>query len=417
MTGVQTCALPISTKFTFNSNIKDVAGKLDFDYLLNTKNRLKFGVNLIAHAVTPSLSRYEDRNFDFFNNRKDTVIGGDISNCVEWSSYLEDNIEFKRFRANIGLNYSSFQIKDISFSSLQPRLNLSYTFKSGIAIKGSYAKMAQFVNVLVNDALGVPTDSWIPSARGINPAESDQFALGVAKTLSNGIEVSAEIYTKRMNNLSSYKEGSGFLTVEGDWTQKVTQGKGESSGIELLIQKNEGKLTGWIGYTLSNTTRQFDNINEGIAFPYKYDRRHEFTVVASYKINKSITFSANWTFATGNAITLPANVYNAPIVLDRFEFEDRAGIVSFVENSSRNGFRTRAIHRLDMGIEFFKKRKHFERKWNLGFYNAYNRANPFYFYFTQNNSFNGNGKRIDTFEVTQFSLIPILPYISFSIKF
>ena len=276
--------------------------------------------------------------------------------------------------------------------------------------------MAQFLHLLVNDALGVPTDSWVPSKKGVAPAESNQIALGIAKTMFDDYELSVEVYQKNLKNLTGYKEGSGFLSVEPDWEEKVTQGQGSSKGFEVLIQKKEGRLTGWLSYTLSKTDRQFDDVNNGKPFPFRYDRTHEFSVVASYKLNNKVTFSANWSIATGNAITLPSSIYKSVIIKQTFD-GDQYDLTTFVDYSSRNEFRTKTIHRLDVGVEFFKKRRLFERRWNVGFYNAYNRANPFYFSYIQSGSFSDKGRRLDTFNVRQNSLFPILPYVSFSIKF
>ncbi|NJN35066.1 MAG: TonB-dependent receptor [Saprospiraceae bacterium] len=283
----------------------------------------------------------------------------------------------QKISGNIGLRYSIFN-SDITYSSLQPRLSLNYLLNNSFALKASYARMTQFLHVLVNDALGVPTDSWIISKKEVLPAQSWQIAFGIAKNIFKDYEFSLEFYQKGLENLVSYKEGSGFLSQESNWEDKVTQGKGTSRGIELLIQKKEGKLAGWVSYTLAQTDRQFDLINEGKTYPFRYDRRHEFSIVGTYRITNRITFSANWSFATGNSVTLPFRVYRSVIVKQNFDGEEEF-FSTFIDYGERNGFRTRAIHRLDFGFEFYKKRKMMERRWSVGFYNAYNRSNPFYF--------------------------------------
>jgi hypothetical protein len=256
----------------------------------------------------------------------------------------------------------------------------------------------------------LPTDSWIPSTRKILPENADQVAFGFASTLKNGIELSVEAYYKTMNNLVLYREGSGFLTPDSLIDNKVTQGKGTAYGFEFLAQKKEGRLTGWVSYTLAWNNRQFDDINLGKTFPYKYDRRHELAIVGSYQLTKRKRLSASWIFSTGNAITVPERVYAyySPAV----GYPTRV-----VQYGERNGFRTALIHRLDVSIEFVKKKKRFVRTWNVGLYNAYNRANPFAYTIGRGDGGFIDNKFIAVNTLEKQSLIPVLPFVSYGIKF
>ncbi|MEZ4908140.1 MAG: hypothetical protein R2771_11010 [Saprospiraceae bacterium] len=269
--------------------------------------------------------------------------------------------------------------------------------------------MKQYINLLASEALTTPLDLCTPSTDKIKPQFSWQVATGIAKTINDKYELSIEGYYKKMKNVISYIPGSSFFDDsfgETDWESKVTQGLGETYGVEFLLQKDLGKFTGWIGYTLSWNWRQFDDINGGKKYPYKYDRRHDFSIVVAYKITDKITLSANWIFSTGNAITLatykyPYEIYN----YDSYYYVDE---INNIEN--KNSFRMSNSHRLDVSIEFHKKKKKWERAWVLGIYNAYFHKNPFFIYSDYDYI---TGKTI----FKEISILPLLPSISYQFKF
>lgn len=209
-----------------------------------------------------------------------------------------------------------------------------------------------------------------------------------------------------MYNLIDYKEGTSFLDVQTDWRDKVsTGGRGLSYGAELLAQKKTGKVTGWIGYTLSWTNRQFDELNFGRWFPYKYDRRHDISVAMTHTWNDRMDFSAVWVYGTGNAVTLPsatyqsANSYQAPFYYGN----------ELYYYGDRNSVRMRSYHRLDVSFSFWKQKKNHRRKWTIAVYNLYSRRNPFFMDLTTDDR--GNRK------FAQYSLFPIIPSFNYTFKF
>lgn len=389
----------------FSTLVKDWSVKTDFDYNLSAHHLIRFGLGSTFHTFVPNFTT-------ILLDTKDSVFGNQSTTATESAAYIEDDFQFGKFKANVGVHASLFNVRGSNFSSVQPRLSASYQLNSGLAIKASYSQMTQYLHLLTNDALGIPTDSWVPTIPTVEPERAQQWALGIAKTLSSDIELSVESYYKRMTGLVAYKEGSGFLTNDSIWENKITQGKGTGYGMEVLLQKKDGRTTGWIGYTLSWNNRQFDQINNGEEFAYKYDRRHELSIVVSHQFTKNFAFSANWNFATGNAITLPEQVYR-DIQSDAYGNLVLKNIILY---SKRNAYRTRDIHRLDISFEFFKQRKHYARKWSFGLYNAYNRGNPYYFDVQTDNDVS-TGKLITTFNLRQNNLIPILPFFSYNIKF
>ncbi|HEX8530686.1 MAG TPA: TonB-dependent receptor, partial [Cytophagales bacterium] len=234
---------------------------------------------------------------------------------------------------------------------------------------------------------------------------SRQGAVGVARTFGgNAYELSVEAYYKDLSGLIEYKEGTNFLTSADRWEESVeTGGRGRARGVEVLVQRKTGRLTGWVGYTWSNTDRQFANINFGNRYPFKYDRRHDLSVAASYRAGKKVTLSGDWVYGTGNAVTLPVTQYHL------------GGAGSGYLNKTihvyngRNQFRMRPYHRLDVNLSFSKQKRWGERAWNFGAYNLYSRRNP-YLYFISGNPFVAR-------QVRQVSLFPIIPYCSYHFKF
>jgi hypothetical protein len=234
---------------------------------------------------------------------------------------------------------------------------------------------------------------------------SNQWATGFAKGLKNNeYELSLEGYYKTMTNLIEYKEGESFLG-SSDWQNKVeTGGKGWSYGSELFLQKKTGKLSGWVGYTLSWTWRQFENLNDGLKYPYRYDRRHDMSVVASYELRKNLTVSFTWVYGTGNAMTFPKNSFNLP--------GSFGGVSGFYDYGQRNSYRMPPYHRMDLGMNKTKKRRWGEETINISIYNAYSRLNPYFIYISNFDRW-GNPSRT----VNQVSLFPIIPSISYGFKF
>ena len=305
----------------------------------------------------------------------------------------------------MGLHFSGFIGSNSEYFSFQPRISGRFLINDDLSIKASYSEMTQFIHLLTNGKVGLPTDLWVPSTDKVKPQNSKQAALGIAQSFAKGFELSVEGYYKTMKNLIEYKEGASFFSVNQNWDDQIEFGQGSSYGGEIFLQKKEGKTTGWVGYTLSWTNRQFENLNFGNSFPYRYDRRHDISIVLVHQLNDNIDIGVTWVYGTGNAITLATTRYkpyqNPSLTFNEF-FQD----VQYFEG--RNDFRMPAYHRLDFGANFKKEKKWGERTWSVGAYNVYSRNNPFYLYFDNLG---------DRTVVKQVSLFPIIPSVSYSFKF
>lgn len=402
-------------ELSYLSGIRDIAAKIDFDFIPNPTNYVRFGASAIYHTFQPG----EFKTYSFSQSQTDTssstanFIEPDIF-ATEYALYAEDDWKITdRLRINTGLHFSGFLVKDKPYFSLQPRFNARYLFEKGFSAKVAFSTMQQYIHLLTNETIGLPTDLWLPSTDKVAPQRSWQVAAGGAKTLAKGYECSVEVFYKEMQNVIAFNEGASAFEFQG-WEDRVSQGKGTAYGSEFFIQKKKGKLSGWVGYTLSWAWREFDNINFGKKYPYKYDRRHDFEITGSYKFNERIAVAASWVYSTGNATTFASSRYLGPLpysqTLPDYLYE--------VEHTpERNNFRLPSYHRLDVGVDFTKKKRYWTRTWSIGAYNAYSRANPFFLFRDSETIQNPDGSFTTKPVLKKAALFPIIPYINWSFKF
>jgi hypothetical protein len=253
--------------------------------------------------------------------------------------------------------------------------------------------------------VSLPTDLWVPSTDIVKPQEGHQWAGGYFHNFfDNKLETSIEGYYKLMYNMIEYKDGfQPGDNVKDNPDNNFTFGNGDAYGVELFVRKNGKRLTGWVGYTLSWTNRNFPELNGGNPFPARYDRRHDVSVVSSYRISDRVSISAIFVYGTGSALTVPVSRY----------FIDGRLVSEFGE---RNAFRMPDYHRLDIGATIYpnpKKKKRFTSTWNFSIYNVYSRQNPFFIYFNTE----VNEDQTVTIEARQVSIFPILPSVTWNFKF
>jgi hypothetical protein len=394
------------------SGIEDYAAKIDFDYIPSPRHYIRFGASWTNHTYRPGALSL---NAEFDEEQFDTLVGSQNAFSDELAIYIEDDMQLGNLKANIGIHASGFAVDGEFYHSIQPRIGLNYLLGRGLAAKASFATMTQFINLLTSESFSLPTDLWVPSTARIKPQESWQVAAGLAKTLNGGFEISVEGYYKQMQNVLSYKEGASFLFgLENDWQDKVTQGDGESYGMEFFLQKKKGKTTGWLGYTLSWNWRQFDEINGGERFPFRYDRRHDISLVVNHDFSPKIGLSFAWIYGTGNAVTL--NTFRYPI--DKFQFPGAPAYYEEVESGrDKNAYRMSNYHRMDISIEFRKRKPKYERKWVIGAYNAYFHNNPYFIIADQDLVVQDDGSERIEPVFKEISILPIVPSVSYQFKF
>lgn len=385
--------------FEYFSGIDDYAAKVELDFIPSPNHYIRFGVNNTFHTFNPGVNAFNANSNEGIDI--DTTFGSKKIYANETFAYIEDEIKWNNFKFNIGVHGSTFNVKNSTYYNIEPRFSMRYMVNKNWSVKAAYSQMSQYIHLLSNSNVGLPTDLWLPVTDTIKPQKSVQYAVGTVYSLDNGIDFSLEGYYKEMDNLIEYKEGASFLLVNEDWQNKIELGSGTSYGLEFLIKKSVGKTTGWIGYTLSWTDRLFENISHGERFPAKYDRRHDLSVVVSHKFSDRVDMGMSWVYGTGYATTLATETYQSANGYDEIEYYDK-----------RNSFRVPNYHRLDFSINFHKQKRWGKRTWSFGAYNVYNRKNPFFLYFSDD-MFNESDKRV----LKQVSLFPIIPFVSYQFNF
>ncbi len=391
-----------------NSGISDIAARVDFDYDPSPDHAIKFGGTATHHIFTPQTQSARMRLTDVAT--LDTTYGESQIHAEEFTLYAEDDWSLtEALKINAGLALTGFLVEGKFYPSPQPRLSGRFMLTDDISLKAGYSYMTQYMHLLSSTNISLPTDLWVPVTARIQPMNSHQVAAGVFYSWRSLVDFSVEGYYKWMNNLLEYKPGSTFLGSSEGWENMVCMGRGYAYGIEFLAQKTIGQLTGWFGYTWSRTIRQFDTpgeeLNGGKPFPAKYDRIHDISITLQYKPNDRFDAGVTWVYATGNTATL---------AMQQIGIEGMYGAVNFVE--SRNNFRLPSYHRLDLSVNFHKKKRYGIRTWNISVYNAYNHQNPFIIYPRQTLRVDSQGVEYNTV-LMQRSLFPIIPSVSYIYKF
>jgi len=347
------------SSLNFLSSVFDVILKSDFEYFANSKHKIQFGIEGVNHIFKPGVSSSLATGDVTIG---DSLTGSNKLISQEIKLYFQDRIKFTpRLFANIGLHYQTYFVQGEVLMSLQPRVLFNYNTTDKTALRLAYSRMNQNVHLLSNSGTGVPTDLWVPATKNLKPEISDQLTFALVHSINKKYEYSVEAYYKQLQNLVDYYDGSTFLYIGDDWEKVVAgNGIGTVKGVELLVKKTQGKLQGWLGYTLSKNTRQFDDINNGEEFYYKNDRRHDFSIVGFYDINERISLSATWIFSTGTPITLAQEKYD--ILIPGLNWNAQPGQDYITNNVStaqiyhgKNAYRLPSYHKLDVGVSLKKK--------------------------------------------------------------
>ncbi len=412
-----------SFEIGLSSGIRDYTLKSDFDYYPLPNHKLKFGGLITYHKFVPNVVSGRQDSIIFTPNNEGSKY------AAETAIYLQDDWEIgAKWKINYGLRYSSFsqigpynlytrdadgnKLDSIIYKSFkavktyggfEPRATIRYAIDDETSIKAAVTRNLQYIHLVSNAGTTLPTDLWVPSTYIVKPQISWLYAAGLFKNFKdNTYETSLEVYYKDLKNQVEYKEG--YTPSLADPEEEFVFGKGWSYGTELLVSKLKGRMTGWVGYTLSWTWRKFPQLNDGERYPVKYDRRHDLSVVANYEATKKWKMGAVFVYGTGNAITLPERFYVINGVLTQ-------------EYSRLNQYRMKAYHRLDLSATLTptpKKKKKLSSYWVFSIYNVYSRLNPYFIYFDQTGSPLTGDLKVDA---RQVSLFPILPAVTWNFKF
>ena len=402
---------------TYDSGINDIDFKMDFDYNPVPEHLIKFGTEYVYHDFRPQTATLSEKEIAGKETLIDTTLnmasGGKLIGH-EASLYVEDDFVIgQRLSFNPGLHLSMFSTQGKTYFSLQPRFSGRVDIGGGVSIKASYARMSQYVHMLASTDISLPTDLWVPITKDIKPETADQWSLGTYWDAGSGWEFSLEGYYKTMDNILEYKDGMSVMITSSGWEEKVAMGEGRAYGMELFIQKKTGNTTGWLGYTLAKSERRFPDgaINRGEWFPFKFDRRHDISLVVNHKFNDRIDVSGSWKFFTGGVTTLTTREFST---LDANQDEHHVDYVT-----SRGNYRLPPSHTLNLGVNFHKQKRRGERIWNISLYNAYNNMNPDFIYKSYAAEYKPGTYEVERqgIEITKITVLPILPSFSYTRKF
>lgn len=400
------------------SRIRDFNLKQDFEYYPGVRSTIRFGFNTIYHKIVPGVANITNAS----GSSED-----ELTNRRAWDNAFYGSWDFKisdKLSLVAGLRLTLFsvlgpgdfytinnqgQVLDTTtygsgkfvktYVNPEPRLAVNYTISESSSVKFSYARTTQNLHLLTNTTASTPTDLWIPSSNYIRPEIADQVSAGYFRNFKEDAwQFSTEVYYRNLRNQIDYKNGAQLNfneQVEAD----LLIGKGRAYGVEFLLRKKFGKLSGWIGYTLSRTERQFDQINNGKYFPARQDRRHDISIVVMYDINKKWTLSGNWVYYTGNAVTFPSGKYTV-----------NGHIINYY--TERNGYRMPPYHRMDVGATLQgKKTEKYESSWVFSIYNLYARENPYVITFKPSKTDPSRTVAVQT------SLFRLVPSVTYNFKF
>lgn len=417
--------------FVFSSGLTDYQLKNDWTYAANSWMKWKWGWQYTRHEFRPGAGSSNAGVQEFKATINDQY-------AREAAAYMSTDINITpQLNIIAGLRYSYFNqvgpTERVLYGSdgaptgetekfgrgesiaryhyPESRFSALYRLPNKASIKLSYTRTIQYLHLATTSAATFPSDLWVPSGSLIQPAKAQQVAAGYFKDLGNGAyEMNVEAYYKTMSNQLEFKPGAQLLlnqNIEGE----MIFGKGQAYGLELFFQKKTGRLTGWIGYTLSRTERTFADMNNGKPFPYRYDRTHDVSVVANYKLSSKWEASAVFVYGTGNALTMPTGrfVYN----LGYNEYEKQPVFTSLNQYDKINDYRMPAYHRIDLAFTYTPKpnsTKRFKSSWNFNLYNLYNRQNPYFIYMDVDED-------EQTIQGKKVFLFPILPGVTWNFKF
>ena len=425
--GASPGALDEFQEVAYSSGIADVGGRTDLRWAPAAGHDVRAGAALTRHGFSPGAGALRVQLADSAAveaaRQVAEALGSADQDYVTWeaSAYVEDDVEIGRgLAANVGLHAAGMRVGGRTYASLQPRLSARLRLGPDLSVKGSFSAMEQYLHLLANTGINLPTDLWLAPTERVPPQRAWQAAFGAAAR-RGGLELSVEAFYKDMRNVVEYEPGASFAVPGEGWEDKVEVGRGWAYGAEALVRKGAGRTQGWVGYTLSWSRRRFDGLNDGRPFPYRYDRRHDVSVVLSHRFSDRLDLGATWVYGTGQAVTLATarffeNGLLDPRQLRRLDPSNPEGYVeppTLVAYGPRGGYRMAPYHRLDVVLNWHFGGALFlrggESTLSVGAYNAYSRRNPFFLFAAPGE----NGGRV----YKQASLFPILPAVAYRFRF
>lgn len=389
----------------YQSSVRDIALKLDFDWYAGLNHYVRFGGRTGLLTFRPGVLQYDATTLE---NAGSGIQENRQVNGREIALYAENTHQIlPKVTLNYGAHLSGFFVDNQSYWLLQPRFSLNWQTSSWLEIHGAARRTSQFLHLLSSSTIGLPTDMWVPSTQDIQPESAVQWSLGSLINFNRNWSIEVEGYYKNMDNLLNFSEG---ITFVDDWETNVTVGTGDAYGLDIKLEKQNGKTRGWMSYSYGFTNRNFNRINFGKTFPYKYDRRHDFKLALIHDLTKNWSLSTNFLLGSGLAYSLP----NQSIT---FQLPGGSSIpVSVIDFGTKNQYRLPYYHRLDLGVNYKFNKWGLQHQLYFGVTNLYDRSNPLYYRLRTNIGVQ-NGNLVEYRQFVGVQALPLLPSINISSKF
>jgi hypothetical protein len=395
----------------FLSSVDNLSLNSNWAYRISNAWRIDAGLHSSFGYYTPYNYKITGESSSFSK-----VSNEVLNNVVSLSNNL--NL-FGFFTADLGVRASNYSYTDVNEFSLEPRVDVNVDMNKFGRINLNYMHVSQMSHLFLSPGIIYVNETWLPASKGIPVSKSKQYSVSWSKSFHNNMFIfSLGAYQKDMSDLITAKSVYFDSRSLEKWESIVeTNGIGTVQGIELMIKKNHGRWTGIISYHLSQSTRQFENINNGEAYLYEFNRPHDFSIFASYELNEKWTFSAAWCYQTGLPYT---PVVGRQMILDP-NHEDGYNYYEAFIYGERNSEKMKAFHRLDIGFTYrtLTKKRKLPCEWTFSLYNAYNRHNPNYYYYNNNDgpSTPHNYDKFIHYDMYQMSIFPIIPGVSYKVYF
>ncbi len=381
-----------------SSKVNDYGMKTDWDYNHSYRLKMKFGGQAIQHIFNPNVISTKGEISNLLANSKPKVLY-----ALEYAAYAHADYKINdRIDIAPALRLSGAYVTNKNYLILEPRLGVKYTLTKHDNIKAGYSRMGQYMHLVSSSTVALPTDLWYPVTENMKPQIADQLALGYSHIFPKiNTSITLEGYYKWMQNVTEYREGANLI-LNNHFEKELLQGKGDAYGMEFLVKRDEGKLSGWLGYTLSWSTRQFPELNGGNVFPAKYDRRHNLSIVANYKFTERFSVCAVWVYMSGSRFTPQVGAY-------AMMNSSMTGIDLIPVYTTRNKVSMSPTNRLDINFIFKSKpTKKFRGEWHVGAYNVYNSNTPYTVHLVTNESGNSYSQR---------GLFGFIPSVAYNFEF
>ena len=391
------------TSYTYysNPNLIDIDFKQNAEVKWHQSHTLKVGFDIVLHS-------YDLLYSDAYNISLETdpFAGKDIQ-AIESSLYFQnESVFFNQLLTNAGVRFYYFG--DGKLFGVEPRLSASYNFTPDFTVKGAFAIAHQFLHLITRNDITLPTDFWYPSAGSIQPSRSTQYVVGFdSYWFDRNYSFSVEGFYRDMKNLYEFKNASQLDPFSDSIEDQLIKGQGEAYGLEFFLNKQKGRLTGWIGYTISSSVRQFDQLNNGAKFYSKYDRRHDISFVLSYQFMQNLNVGLTWVYASGQRYSLPPGQF----IFDPIGIGGAEEIRYNYTGINKQMFPD--YHKLDVNASYTFKWLGDEFKAYINLYNIYNKHNVFAQYVVARE--NENGEQIPVLK--RITLFPFIPSAGISVRF